>query len=349
MVRSGIGPLAVVPRYFDIAVSLRPRTDGETGFLGEVDDAASPLAGVSAAGLDPASTVDELARTAWAVLHEPVIRQAAEVDPDRLAGVRLHLTVLHELAAADLGGPTNSGAGRPTGGSAATHPDRAAAEARWAVPRLGRRPHRARRLVLVPVADGEEPPMTDSHPGLGTGTARGTALMTDAERDRLRAHAHLNSILLHLVRDGAGTGGGPAIELDGPTQRQLVEPLAAIRAALVIRATAAEVLDAQVGRARGAGHSWADLGRVLGLENDAADIGVPLDEAAFNCSTVGDVDDDAGDYPRWVRWTCWSCSQQVTDYGPLCGPPPAGGEDGHADDCARRLAPWVDDPDPETP
>jgi hypothetical protein len=193
--------------------------------------------------------------------------------------------------------------------------------------------------------------MTDSHPRLGTGMVGGTALMTDVERPRLMARAHLDSILSHLVREGAGT----AAELDGagPAQRRpVVEPLAAIRAALVIRAAAAEVLDAHVGRARGAGHGWAELGRVLGLEGDAADLGVPLDEAAFNFSTVGGLDDDAGDYPRWVRWTCSTCGQQVTDYGPLCGPPPEASEDGHADDCARRLAaraPWVDGPQPEGP
>jgi hypothetical protein len=115
MIRSEIRPLAVVPRYFDIAASLRPRTDGGTGFLGEVDDAASPLAGMSAVGSDLASTAHELGRAAWAVLHEPVIREAADVDPDTLAGVRIHLTVLHELAATDLGGSTNTGAGRPAG------------------------------------------------------------------------------------------------------------------------------------------------------------------------------------------------------------------------------------------
>jgi hypothetical protein len=200
--------------------------------------------------------------------------------------------------------------------------------------------------------------VTDSRGGLGAAVGPGpgeTTLMADAGRYRLMACAHLDRVLLHLVRELAGTGAVAAVEPagDGSGQCQLVvEPLAGIRAALVIRAAAAAVLDAQVGRARGAGHGWADIGRVLGLENDAADIGVPLDEAAFNCSTIGDVDHDAGDYPRWVRWTCATCGQQVTDYGPLCGPRPGASEDGHADDCARHLtalAPWVDDPNPDRP
>jgi hypothetical protein len=122
MARSGIHPLAVVPRYFDIAAALRLRTDGEAGFLAEVDDVASPLAGLSAAGPDLESARAALARTAWAALHESVMRRTAGVDLDTLAGVRLHLTTVHEVPAAVLSVPTDTDSGRPAGDSTVVHP-----------------------------------------------------------------------------------------------------------------------------------------------------------------------------------------------------------------------------------
>jgi hypothetical protein len=114
--------LAVVPRYFDIAAALRLRTDGEAGFLAEVDDVASPLAGLSATGPDLESARDALARAAWAALHEPVMRPVAGVDLDMLAGVRLHLTTLHEVPAAVLSVPTDTASGQPAGDSPVAHP-----------------------------------------------------------------------------------------------------------------------------------------------------------------------------------------------------------------------------------
>jgi hypothetical protein len=96
------GRTAAGPRYFDVAASLCPRSDGEPGFFGEVDDHDSPIAGVSAVGPDPDSTRRWLLRAAWNALRDPQIRWATGLDVDALAGLRLHLTTHHEIEAAEL-------------------------------------------------------------------------------------------------------------------------------------------------------------------------------------------------------------------------------------------------------
>jgi hypothetical protein len=94
--------IAVVPRYFEVTASLRPRLDGQPGFLGEVDDPSSPIAGVSAFGLDSDTTRHRLLQAAWTALHDPDVRWMTGLDVGTLAGVRLHLTSHHEVAAAEL-------------------------------------------------------------------------------------------------------------------------------------------------------------------------------------------------------------------------------------------------------
>jgi hypothetical protein len=163
---------------------------------------------------------------------------------------------------------------------------------------------------------------------------------SEGTRRHFMARAHLDSIVLHLVREFEDpTAITNDLDLDQLWRRPEAEPLAAIRATLAIRNAAATLLHEHIGRARGAGHTWADLAVVLDVEKAADEARLLVGEAAFNWVTTGHIDDPRQrwrDYPT-LRWTCATCGQRITDHGPV-DPHPGDMERGHASDCERHRA-----------
>lgn len=86
---------------------------------------------------------------------------------------------------------------------------------------------------------------------------------------------------------------------------------------------------ARVGLARDAGHTWAEIGRVLKLRPEDRALG----EAAFEYVLGPPV---PGSWERALSWRCTACGRSVQDVGPYNGHP-ADCDLGHAGDC-RRLA-----------
>ncbi len=122
------------------------------------------------------------------------------------------------------------------------------------------------------------------------------------------------------------------------TDRKLDDPLAGIRAALLMRSVAEAQLYDYARSARAAGKSWVEIGAVLSLPTG----GVPVGEAAFDWLVCGRVPDPERDGIRSFRtpsayWRCSTCGEQVTDNGPFEGHP-GNCEDGHAKGCLRHRA-----------
>ena len=122
------------------------------------------------------------------------------------------------------------------------------------------------------------------------------------------------------------------------TDRKLDDPLAGVRAALLMRSVAETQLYDYARSARGAGRSWDEIGAVLSLPTG----GVPVGEAAFDWLVCGRVPDPERDGIRSFRtpsayWRCSTCDGLVTDHGPFEGNP-ANSEDGHTKGCTRHRA-----------
>ncbi|MCO7192646.1 hypothetical protein [Pseudonocardia sp. McavD-2-B] len=122
------------------------------------------------------------------------------------------------------------------------------------------------------------------------------------------------------------------------TDRKLDDPLAGVRAALLMRSVAEAQLYDYARSARAAGRSWDEIGAVLGLSTG----GVPVGEEAFDWLVCGRVPDPERKGIRSWRtpsayWRCTSCDAQVTDDGPFESHP-ADNETGHTDSCTRHQA-----------
>ena len=107
-----------------------------------------------------------------------------------------------------------------------------------------------------------------------------------------------------------------------------VEPVAGLRAAVLVRRVAARQEREYALAARGAGWSWSAIGSVLGFEGtDEPDV------SAF--TQIAGRDERSGAWRESLSWRCTRCGQRVTDTGPY-GSHPTDVESGHAEDCARH-------------
>ncbi len=110
------------------------------------------------------------------------------------------------------------------------------------------------------------------------------------------------------------------------------EPLAGIRAGIVVSNAALREIRDYLARAREDGISWLEIGRALDLETgvrEPYDVAVAAYERAAGPGTRHQ--------PATFRFTCGSCAQMVTDRGPYEGNP-LNTEEGHAEDCTRMAA-----------
>jgi hypothetical protein len=166
----------------------------------------------------------------------------------------------------------------------------------------------------------------------------------EAERRRSGIKTRLSHLVIGEVSaelGPAGVGYGPDPGFAEYGNRPQPQPLAAVRAARTIRAEALQLLGVHIDRARGAGHTWAELAGALGLTRDAEEAGIPDGEAAFCWATTGRIDGDRPN-PIWGyeprrSWRCASCEERVSDHGPFAGHPDEE-ETGHAAGCARHAA-----------
>lgn len=122
------------------------------------------------------------------------------------------------------------------------------------------------------------------------------------------------------------------------TDRKLDDPLAGLRAAVLMRGVAEAQLYDYARTARAAGRSWDEIGAVLGLPTGDA----PLGDVAFDWLVCGRAPDPDSEGVRSFRtpsayWRCITCDAQVTDDGPFESHP-GDNETGHTDTCARHRA-----------
>lgn len=149
------------------------------------------------------------------------------------------------------------------------------------------------------------------------------------ERERLvwqvRSQAH------RLAVEGFGTET-VWVPIDGLStpRAALADPIAGVRAAVLVHNVADRLIGDYVAEARGAGAAWDEIADALGLRHDDAESDVNRAERAFE--HVAGV--------RWqarIRWTCGTCGQRVNEFVPDESHP-TDREDGHATDCTRHQA-----------
>lgn len=176
--------------------------------------------------------------------------------------------------------------------------------------------------------------------------------MTPGERDERQA-AFVNRVR-SLVWSGA-VEVFDAVRHEDPIEgfrllarSRLDDPLAGIRAALLVRAVGAAQLYQHATDARAAGRSWEEIGEALELPCVAAGASRPSGEAAFEWLIEGhepEPPDSSG--VRLFRepaasWRCGKCGALVTDRGPFESHPDDN-ESGHAETCTRHaheIAGW---------
>jgi hypothetical protein len=156
--------------------------------------------------------------------------------------------------------------------------------------------------------------------------------------ERARASAAARRTVISLARDrGAELTTRAMFPGSELTVRDL-EPLDGARAARDIELGARRAARDYVRAAREAGHTWDQIGQVLGLapDADADQAGATVAEAAYTYAAGNPRSDTAARYGRSFPWRCRSCRQAISDRGPVAGP--ADDEAGHASDCARLAA-----------
>ncbi|MEU9821748.1 hypothetical protein ACIGG9_18255 [Pseudonocardia alni] len=122
------------------------------------------------------------------------------------------------------------------------------------------------------------------------------------------------------------------------TDRKLDDPLAGLRAALLLRNVGEAQLYEYARTARAAGRSWDEVAKALDLSTDGLG---SAGETAFDWLVVGRVPEPDPEDVRSFRtpsayWRCGSCDQLITDDGPFESHPDDQ-EGGHARGCARHL------------
>jgi hypothetical protein len=117
-----------------------------------------------------------------------------------------------------------------------------------------------------------------------------------------------------------------------------LDPLTGARTARDIELGARREARDYLRATREAGHSWDQIGHVLGLapNADADQAGLTVAEAAYTYAAGNPCTDPAVRYGRSFVWRCASCDQAISDRGPIGGP--RDNEIGHAEDCGRLAA-----------
>jgi hypothetical protein len=108
----------------------------------------------------------------------------------------------------------------------------------------------------------------------------------------------------------------------------IADPITKLRVATKLKFAARQLTLDYARRARGAGHSWEEIGVALGLDL-LDETGVSVADAAFDFA-VGTAAFGRCSF----AWVCCACRRTVIDHGPQ-GRHPADGEDGHASQCPR--------------
>lgn len=111
----------------------------------------------------------------------------------------------------------------------------------------------------------------------------------------------------------------------------LSDPLAGVRAVVLVRGAAVRAVRDYVREAREAGRSWDHIGEALGVDDDEDRTRA---ERAFD-EVAGHVDSFGG---RRMWWRCPACGAGVTDRGPYASSHPDDIEAGHAETCTRHAA-----------
>lgn len=125
---------------------------------------------------------------------------------------------------------------------------------------------------------------------------------------------------------------GSTLTIDEPA-----DPVAAIGEAQMLMHTASGLVRDFALKARGAGKSWADLVKPLGIESEDEYADLPamaFRQIAYPPSQRYDT--------VYASWECGSCGERVRDTGPYGGHP-EDDETGHAEGCARHageIAAW---------
>jgi hypothetical protein len=148
------------------------------------------------------------------------------------------------------------------------------------------------------------------------------------ERPAVRlARHHVERAIYQLVTEALGgelVDWSPKGIGDTRWSTKVPEPTAGIRAALLVRQQANHMLERYLSRARGAGHSWADIAPLIGVTGAVTAFEALVPES----NIIG--------YQRSTSWTCESCDEAIGDYGPYNGV--ADDERGHAPGCVRHAA-----------
>ena len=117
-----------------------------------------------------------------------------------------------------------------------------------------------------------------------------------------------------------------------------VEPLAGLRASRDLELGVRYTARYYVRNARAAGHTWQEIGEVMGVTpNGEPELaGDTTAETAYSYAAGSPDSETAWRYGRLFAWRCASCEGVISDKGPFNHP--ADNEPGHADDCARLAA-----------
>jgi hypothetical protein len=166
----------------------------------------------------------------------------------------------------------------------------------------------------------------------------GAAAVRAVDAAAASAVQHHCGAVRKAVLELARAAGAPERELPvWPGARSTIthaEPMWVIRAAVIVRRAASEIVDEYVREARGEGIGWEPIGQALGLEEEAQESDRPLGEVAYE-SVVGPPG-HCFDEPKF-HYTCGSCGGRVTDSGPYNGHP-IDEERGHGKTCQRFAA-----------
>lgn len=143
---------------------------------------------------------------------------------------------------------------------------------------------------------------------------------------RSRAYSAVDAVAL-LLEDPARVTDQPIWKGATSTRRQ-ARPITQLQAAVWLSRELHRRVDSAIRQARAAGESWEAIAAVLDVDGDH-----PYDRAvaAFEQALGGQVS------ARAFSYECGTCGGRVHDYGPF-DPHPDDQEQGHTDDCKRRLA-----------
>ncbi|MBC9000477.1 hypothetical protein [Micromonospora aurantiaca (nom. illeg.)] len=141
------------------------------------------------------------------------------------------------------------------------------------------------------------------------------------------AHNAVHRVAL-MLEDPAHVANAP-IFVGAKTTEPTVRPLTRLEAAVWLRGRADQQVHSAITKARGAGATWAEIGKVLDLPEQRGDYDLAV--AAFEYALGYSFSDQN------VYYDCGACGQGIKDHGPY-DPHPEDQESGHAETCERLRA-----------